>query len=252
MNYDRTGRDLLATVLSRPDDNLPRLVYADWLEEHNEIDRAAWIRVGVHEPQREFDWLTDPSHNRPRELLGMEGWSIGKHKDRRYLICDEVWHGVSRGFIDSIILEIDLFTGGPSHERFFGGACKHCEFINIANAKHHECPYCHMTGYVNGVVELFSQHPIAQVCAESSRPDCLHYHQNVSMWYWTHEGYGGSSSSVVPLEVWRTGRIGSYNDDTNEFTPTIFPDPLSAQEALSNGYVEVGRKLAGVKLEVES
>jgi uncharacterized protein (TIGR02996 family) len=35
---------LLAAVIAAPADDLPRLVYADWVEEHGEPDRAAFIR----------------------------------------------------------------------------------------------------------------------------------------------------------------------------------------------------------------
>jgi uncharacterized protein (TIGR02996 family) len=36
---------LLADVLAAPGDDLPRLVYADWLDEHGESERAEFIRV---------------------------------------------------------------------------------------------------------------------------------------------------------------------------------------------------------------
>lgn len=36
---------LLAAVLADPDDDLPRLAYADWLEEHDQPERAEFIRV---------------------------------------------------------------------------------------------------------------------------------------------------------------------------------------------------------------
>ena len=40
-------RDLLAAVLAAPDDDLPRLVLADWLDENGESARAELIRVQV-------------------------------------------------------------------------------------------------------------------------------------------------------------------------------------------------------------
>lgn len=43
---------LLAAVLANPDDDLPRLVYADWLEEHGEPERAEFIRVQVELARR--------------------------------------------------------------------------------------------------------------------------------------------------------------------------------------------------------
>jgi uncharacterized protein (TIGR02996 family) len=38
---------LLAAILANPDEDTPRLVYADWLQEHGEPDRAEFIRVQV-------------------------------------------------------------------------------------------------------------------------------------------------------------------------------------------------------------
>jgi uncharacterized protein (TIGR02996 family) len=43
-----TDRDaLLAAVIARPEDDLPRLVFADWLEEHGEPSRATFIRAQI-------------------------------------------------------------------------------------------------------------------------------------------------------------------------------------------------------------
>lgn len=39
------GPALLATILSQPDDDTPRLVYADWLEEDDQPERAEFIRA---------------------------------------------------------------------------------------------------------------------------------------------------------------------------------------------------------------
>jgi uncharacterized protein (TIGR02996 family) len=38
---------LLSTIIADPDDDRPRLVYADWLEEHGQRDRARLIRVQI-------------------------------------------------------------------------------------------------------------------------------------------------------------------------------------------------------------
>jgi uncharacterized protein (TIGR02996 family) len=36
---------LLAAVVARPDDDTPRLVLADWLDDHGEADRAEFVRL---------------------------------------------------------------------------------------------------------------------------------------------------------------------------------------------------------------
>ena len=50
----------LATILDRPGEDGPRLVYADWLEEQGDADRAEFIRVQIelaylpdHDPKRD-------------------------------------------------------------------------------------------------------------------------------------------------------------------------------------------------------
>jgi uncharacterized protein (TIGR02996 family) len=39
------GDALLAAILANPDDDMPRLAYADWLEENGDEDRAEFIRL---------------------------------------------------------------------------------------------------------------------------------------------------------------------------------------------------------------
>jgi uncharacterized protein (TIGR02996 family) len=41
------GDDLFAAVLASPDEDLPRLVYADWLDENGQPERAEFIRVQI-------------------------------------------------------------------------------------------------------------------------------------------------------------------------------------------------------------
>ncbi|HEX4606671.1 MAG TPA: TIGR02996 domain-containing protein, partial [Urbifossiella sp.] len=46
---------LLAAVCDRPDDDTPRLVFADWLDDHGHADRAAFVRAQV-ELARTPEW----------------------------------------------------------------------------------------------------------------------------------------------------------------------------------------------------
>lgn len=43
MNGDRDS--FIAAIIARPDDDLPRLIFADWLDENGETERAEFIRV---------------------------------------------------------------------------------------------------------------------------------------------------------------------------------------------------------------
>ena len=60
----------LANIIAEPDSDAPRLVYADWLDDHGEGDRAEFIRVQcglakVDENNRDIH----PLASRERELL---------------------------------------------------------------------------------------------------------------------------------------------------------------------------------------
>src|SRR5947209_17245936 len=60
----------LRAIDESPDDNLPRLIYADWLEEHGEPERAEFIRVQcelARLPRR--DTRRTELERRERELL---------------------------------------------------------------------------------------------------------------------------------------------------------------------------------------
>jgi uncharacterized protein (TIGR02996 family) len=56
------GKALLEAIWADPDDDLPRLAYADWLEEQGDLDRAELIRVQCQRATidgevRTLDWL---------------------------------------------------------------------------------------------------------------------------------------------------------------------------------------------------
>ena len=64
----------LAAVTANPDDDLPRLVYADWLEENGEAARAEFIRI-----QCELERCT-PDDDRRATLQKREAALLKKHR----------------------------------------------------------------------------------------------------------------------------------------------------------------------------
>jgi len=56
---------LLAAIRQAPDDDAPRLIYADWLDEHGQPERAEFIRVQIELAQNESPTL----RKRGAELL---------------------------------------------------------------------------------------------------------------------------------------------------------------------------------------
>lgn len=104
-----TREGLMAAILAAPDDDLPRLVFADWLEENGEVDRAEFIRVQCeiekHKPEavnyvrngrykREdavrLDWRLVALHDREMQLLWAKhheydsaNWELWCHAEAR-------------------------------------------------------------------------------------------------------------------------------------------------------------------------
>ena len=100
-----TDRDaLLASVLASPDDDAPRLVYADWLEEHGEPERAEFVRRQCRgqEPNREVLYArvlhtTHDDTRGPLHLAEGNDWPIPDWWKRSDMPAIDgiytLWHG---------------------------------------------------------------------------------------------------------------------------------------------------------------
>jgi uncharacterized protein (TIGR02996 family) len=66
---------LLAAVLDAPDDDAPRLVYADWLDEHGQPDRAEFIRVQIERAR------LPPDDPRAQALEAREAALVRTHRE---------------------------------------------------------------------------------------------------------------------------------------------------------------------------
>jgi uncharacterized protein (TIGR02996 family) len=107
------GDALLRAILDHPDDDAPRLVYADFLDERGDGPRAAFIRAQVrlaHLP---------PDHpDRPR-LIQTERTLIRTHGYawRAWLPRWVTGWGFRRGFVDWIRCEASAFLAGADEVR---------------------------------------------------------------------------------------------------------------------------------------
>jgi uncharacterized protein (TIGR02996 family) len=85
----------LATIQASPDDDAPRLVYADWLEERNDVAKSEYLRL-VHS----LTILPDEAPERPRlvkRLIKVAGQ------------IDETWRGTAGRRFDVVM---EGFLGG--------------------------------------------------------------------------------------------------------------------------------------------
>src|SRR5437588_12608417 len=95
----------LADICANPDDDTPRLVYADWLEDHGDSERAEFIRTQIRYVQIEH-YLPE-SHRlyaRQKELVERhrEEWlgPLARIHDPA-VSPEELWTFV-RGFVEEV------------------------------------------------------------------------------------------------------------------------------------------------------
>jgi uncharacterized protein (TIGR02996 family) len=91
------ARGFLEAILAQPDDDAPRLVYADWLEEQGDSARAEFIRVQV-ERARLPRWDARQVHLRLRERALVEEHGL-KWKGELPEIEGVTWEEFRRGFM---------------------------------------------------------------------------------------------------------------------------------------------------------
>jgi uncharacterized protein (TIGR02996 family) len=100
----------LQAILTQPDEDLPRLIYADWLEEQGDIARAEFIRVQCALAPME---RTDPGR---RELAAREIDLLAENGGRwraelPALPAGLVWQDFARGFASVLLVRnIEVLT----------------------------------------------------------------------------------------------------------------------------------------------
>jgi uncharacterized protein (TIGR02996 family) len=103
---------LWRAILDDPDDDAPRLVYADWLDEHGDADRAEFIRTQIALA------AGDVSGKRRRTLEAREGELLAEHDeewteplfDFIYYEWSEPPYVFRRGFVDEIDVEAETLV----------------------------------------------------------------------------------------------------------------------------------------------
>lgn len=85
-------------ILAHPEDDTPRLIYADWLDDHDQADRASFIRAGIERARLdEHDPRQDDLERRVESLLG-------QHPEWRDVVPEWAQQHVAfrRGFLERI------------------------------------------------------------------------------------------------------------------------------------------------------
>jgi uncharacterized protein (TIGR02996 family) len=96
----QTARGFLEDIIAHPDDDAPRLIFADWLEEHGEIARAEFLRVQI-ERARLPEWDARQVRLRLREKELLEQHER-KWKAELPRIRGISWEEFRRGFVATV------------------------------------------------------------------------------------------------------------------------------------------------------
>src|SRR5262245_12365846 len=90
-------------ILHAPDDDAPRLVFADWLDEHGDPDRAEFIRVQCRQARLPF---YDPDY----PALARRADELTVRHRRSWRIPDlAARQEFRRGFVETLALQPELF-----------------------------------------------------------------------------------------------------------------------------------------------
>lgn len=191
---------LIATILAHPADDLPRKVYADWLDEHGFHERAEFIRVQCALAEdglcslvgrKMMDGVTPTDcggtcdqcrlRERERELLeanviwGLPIASIFFGADPRAYVeyghsgcayhhqgATKITWAWSRGFAESIRLPLSAFLGGSCERCGGSGWARYYHPVEIEEVD--DCPACSGTGRTEGIAKrLFETQPVTRV-----------------------------------------------------------------------------------------
>jgi len=89
----------LTDIIANPEDDTPRLIYADWLEEHGQPERAEFIRLQIEQaalPQSDLRWWA--LEDRAADLLATH------EQDWLGDLPENLWSWrFTRGFLDCAV-----------------------------------------------------------------------------------------------------------------------------------------------------
>jgi uncharacterized protein (TIGR02996 family) len=250
---------LLGAIIDSPDDDLPRLVMADFFEESGFPERGEFIRIQCDENllkwKRDQD-ATDCSWGGTCDCIGHR---LYRREYAMWMEFGREWFGDMvlcldfDGFGDMSPQAVALLVdrGFPHTARgpldwWVGGTCVGCQgngfqtvgrFDGSVGPDSGPCHWCGGTGRTpaNGP-ELVRKWPLTAVVATCRAPH-QHNVDGIFSWFPT-ERASGKNPQMVPDDVWALIAGGEYNRDLHGVS---FRDRKSADKALSDALLKWAR-----------
>ena len=266
---------LIRAIVSQPDEDTPRLAYADWLDEFGEPERAEFIRVQIElaAVQRAAKEAGAQPHlqgyaGRVTVLARREGQLLDLAAMHNWVEFPAVWNITdwwhTRGFVSEVRCDMVTLLGGACGRCGGGGTIEQYEGA-LPDAP---CPRCKGTGRTEGIAaDLFARHPVTSVVVTDKRPSewsaGVEGEQREWVWErsmgdqdgaleWSYLGAGPFDAggdpevSVLPGEVFdiMAGVSGGYYFVIGKDSHKRYDTEADANAALSAAIVAVCRELA--------
>lgn len=251
---------LLASILDRPDDDLPRLVYADWLDENGEHERSEFIRVGCelasmpgYPSAFDLDAYPNAAELHRRQLWLINEWDYGRgwrHIAGRVAVSlipgGSPWYDYftfRRGFVWKVECTVVEFLGGPCQRCGGEGTEGHA----YDRGMRFDCPTCSGTGRTEGVAAaLFRSQPVLSVTLTDRHPTAFQGRSGatLSRWAWNCDDRDRQLDSWIPFELAQC--LEGFERD-EESTWFYYSTAEAAYAALDAAAVRLGRSFANLR-----
>ena len=249
MTATDTEKGLLRKILDVPFDNTPRLVYADYLDENGQEERAEFIRVQCDILQLyeiECKCTFSPNNRSSTCDRCKEAHKLEKRQDRllaqnkpdwftnyyQYVtvlkpVTQEQRTGttflvVRNGFISEVYCTLETFVGGE---------CQRCYGLGVTNADgiaELTCMQCNGFKETVGIAaDLFAEQPITKVVITNTV-----IHQSGG-----NDTYYISGLGIFPKEYW--SRLDRHRSR------------IDAQKALEQVCIDYGRSVANIYMKLK-
>ena len=224
------GEALLAAILANPEEDAPRLVYADWLQENGEAERAEFIRKAIAYPHCSFLELTGGN---PFELLGIPEPPMGRVMGRPS----------GHPAIDAA--NSRTWMWGESEEL----GCVIHDLVRDVNYREHH-------GFVQAIklplaawelhaAEIWARHPVTRVVLTDRKPLPSAGGESASNWWSDDKNPQLGSPHRLPLDIFQFLEGGLFfKHDWESLRYRSYESDKLAHDALSHAACLVGRRRA--------
>lgn len=211
------GNAILADILERPEDDAPRLIYADWLEDNGHPKRAQFIRSQI-QLYRLKEAMARYEERWVRAVARLEVERLKKIVDQLLLDHEADWLCDSLG-TKSVQKPVHIYPVEAAWERGFIDSL-----------------YTYRSDWIQRIWPLCGWHPVRTVRLRDMRPD------DRQCWYLCASDC--FEPGCVPLELWFF-----FAERPGDSRMLLYSSLLEAEAAMSNACIRLARhKLAQAAL----